>query len=37
MTIPLEPILFCGGFIAGMLTLFGLVWLTATAQRRRKQ
>lgn len=36
MTIPVELILFSGGFLAGVLSLFGLVWLAAAAQRRKR-
>ena len=36
MTIPAEALWFCGGALFGVAGLFGLVWLAASYQRRRR-
>ncbi len=36
MTIPAEMVYFCGGIVFGVAGLFGLVWLLASYQRRRR-
>lgn len=36
MLIPHDVVVFCGGAVFGVAGLFGLVWLLASYQRRRR-
>lgn len=36
MTIPAKAVYFCSGAVFGIAGLFGLVWLLASYQRRRR-